>query len=186
VLLQKERLVAQMKLSIRRIVILAVVFVFIGAAAAFYANFLRMDFVPGADQFKEWLPEFASNLSDLKGLYGNQDVDSLIFSFRFPGSPERFFSDLENKAQNSGWTIEERHQNYLRLLRFKTGVAMYSYEEVKFVSVPNKSKGYIGYIQIDSPVKVSKLSQTDEGRWADRVLWPKFNRYLEKEGVHSQ
>jgi hypothetical protein len=175
-----------MRLSVRRIVLLVIIIVFTAAGAAFYAKFLRMDYIPNAAKFKQWLPEFDSNLSDFKGLYGNQDVDSLIFSFRFAGPADQLLSGLQKKAQNSGWTVEERRQNYLRLLRFKTGGAIYSYEEVKLVSLPNKSKGYIGYVQIDSPAIVSNLSQTDEGRWADRVLWPKLNEYVEKEGVHSQ
>lgn len=144
---------------------------------------LRMDYVPTSEQIKNTLPEFIL-FTDAKveGLYGNLDVDSMIFrcSFKMKNykSADNILNNLLTKAQKTDWKLTEKQSTTVRLNRFRSAGRFYSAEEVRIIIVAEQSTIYLAWVQADLKKPVSRFEDTHEWNFAERVIWPKLYSYI--------
>lgn len=144
---------------------------------------LRMDYVPTSEQIKNTLPEFIIfKDAKVEGLYGNMDVDSMIFrcSFKMKSykSADNILNNLLAKAQKTDWKLTEKQATTMRLNRFRPTGRFYSAEEVRIIIIPEQSTIYIAWVQADSRKPVSRFEDTHEWNFAERVIWPKLDSYI--------
>ena len=148
-------------------------------------NLLEMDYVPGAGQIRETLPELVAGGGGVEGLYANHDVDCLIFRYKLPraekDSPKAFLEALETSAGKKGWSVTGKGDEHLRLLRKGKRGAAFSIEEARVAVIPEKGKVYVAWVQGDEPKEAARMEEASEGEWAARHLWPKLEEYINDE-----
>lgn len=160
-----------------------------------------MDYVPSVQIIQSRLPEFIQETITIEGLYGNRDVDSLIFRFSIPSgkafSTESTMLKIEQTALSKRWKVIEKKPMYqgqyaiyttlysIRFGRFGQRGRFYSSEEVRVVAIPEQAKLsrvnpkiYVAWIQTDSTSKVDRIEDNVEWRWAVKEFWPKFESYI--------
>lgn len=152
----------------------------------FSIKYLDMNYIPTVQQINKILPEFIINDILVEGLYGNQDIDALIFKYTIGGSLksiDNVLSEIFHKAGNNGWKIIERNQEFSRLERFvqKDKFQFFSSEIIKIAIIAETSTIYVAWLQVDSDEKVGCIEDTGEWNWAKQALWPRFEAYINQE-----
>jgi hypothetical protein len=145
-----------------------------------------MDYVPEESQIRSALPELLVGGSAVEGLYGNHDVDCLIFRYRLSTgekeSPEAVLEKLQQSAAGEKWDVIDRKDTFLRLVRAgERGGGAFGIEEARIVFFPDGNKVYVAWLQADESKRVERMDEASEGKWAARHLWPKFEEYVNEE-----
>ncbi|HWQ95534.1 MAG TPA: hypothetical protein VN418_08610 [Gammaproteobacteria bacterium] len=135
-----------------------------------------MDYVPGSKMIEEYFNEFLSEASDVAGVYGNHDVDSIIFSY--DSSKNNILDAIEQSATKKNWNPKNRTNNELELYRQypprEGSLGFWSYELVRVSRATGTKKVCVGWLQIDESSEVKKPDNTGEGKWAALHFWPKY------------
>ncbi len=152
----------------------------------FSIKYLDMNYVPTVQQINRILPEFVIDDILVEGLYGNQDIDALIFRYTIGGSSksiDNVLSEIFQKAGNNGWKLIEKKQAFARFERFgqKDQFQFFSSEIVKIAIIAGTSTIYVAWLQADSDKRVGRIEDTGEWDWAKQVLWPKFEAYINQD-----
>ena len=133
-----------------------------------------MDYVPTNEKIQENFSMFLVNPIQIKGIYGNIDVDSILFSYT-TNSPTPLLI-IENELIKKHWITHNSTPNELILVRSKSPknkeISFFSYEISRFF-VTN-SKVCVGYVQMDSRTEISINTKTSESKWANKHFWPKY------------
>lgn len=151
-----------------------------------------MEYVPGPTVGSSSLPEFVVKAEQETGIYGNQDVDSLIFTYVTQvKSVEELKEGIAKKIRSYQWKLTKQQGDLLEYRRYfakgKGGaehpdmLAFASLEIIRLAFNPRTQKVVVAYVQMDSSDdNESAFEQTDEAEWAwaEEVLWPKFNALL--------
>lgn len=161
---------------------------FVGMLAATLGgcDALNMDSVPDEKVIREWVGPFLVEADQIKGVYRNLDVDSLVLTYHTAAKTEKDFSDaLSSALKNTRWKKAEDVTDLIEFRRsFKKGeqsaerpdMAMFaSFEVVRLGFDPRGGTVVVAYVQADESSNVSRFEDTSEGRWAEKAIWPKFN-----------
>jgi hypothetical protein len=144
-----------------------------------------MNYLPTAMQIKSTLPEFVVKDVSIEGLYGNQDVDSMIFRYTVKVNAQTSIDDILviiiEKAQKAGWSLIEKRTNFLNFTRFRPRGKYFSAEDVRIIVIQKNLKVYVSWVQADTEKSVSRFEDTNEWNFAKRVIWPKLESYVAQE-----
>jgi hypothetical protein len=175
-------------MSARKIVLLAVAGAAVGVvtlvALGFALKALALDdilsneYVPTTEQIvaRIHLRPFLVNASEIEGIYGNMDVDAVIFRYRTGERDlEAFLARVEEHRQGTQWTPLAPHGEFRRFQRvFPKGSRMFcSVEEVRLKHAPDGTV-LVGWVQADSSRDVHSLEECSESRFANSVVWPRL------------
>jgi len=141
-------------------------------------------YVPSAEKLRD--PEIQSaafivEARHIRGIYGNTDVDSVIYMYDTAATPAtEFWSTLGEKAANDDWTLREEEDQFRKYVRVKpkTGQQRFhSVEEVRVAFLPESNTVIVAWVQAD-PVTLPTDFPTDgpEGKFANEKIWPRFER----------
>lgn len=147
-------------------------------------DFLGMEYVPTADVIRQELPEFILTPAEVEGVYGNYDVDCLLFTYELPKnatySAGEFLHELEQKALLHSWNVVEAGTEALRLRRSRPAGILFSLEDTRVTVVGDQPTVWVAWVQMDTSLRVSDPDGTDEGTWAARHFWPRYERLVEE------
>lgn len=142
-----------------------------------------MDYVPSAEMLRSpCSPSSAFHVeaAEFQGIYGNSDVDSVIYAYR-TRDPEAFWDKLGRQAEDNGWEHVEMHEDYRRYARIVPRLeqqVFHSVEEVR-VAMLEDSRVVVAWGQSDQKNLPKRFSRSGpEGNFAEEVLWPKFAEQL--------
>lgn len=144
-----------------------------------------MDYIPTPAQIGSWLPEFISDGGNVEGLYGNMDIDSVIFRYTLNAkgkiSANDILSNIIVQAEKEGWVLVVRGSENMRFNRFRPSGNFFSSEDIRVVFIPKNLRVYVAWVQADSSKPVSRFEDTSEWKFAKRVIWPKLESYVAQE-----
>lgn len=155
-------------------------------------EFMSMETVPKPEIIKKWMGDFLIEPDQITGVYRNIDVDSLVFTYK-TGVRTRpdFENALSSALQNSKWRQSTNVTEYMEFRRsFQKGetsedrpdMAIFSsFEVARLAFAPDSRTVVVAYVQADASEKVTCFESTGEGKWADRVIWPKFNELRKRQ-----
>ncbi len=120
---------------------------------------------------------FIVDSSKIEGIYKSQDVDSLLFSYKTSiDSPDNFAVRIRKNASNEGWK-EIKAEKYYRFERIrKWSTEYYIGEEVRIAYLKNIV--VVAYVEGSTKQAISSFSEIDESKWAERFIWPMFEKEL--------
>jgi len=148
-------------------------------------DFLSMEQVPGPEAIRGRMGRFLVNPDQIRGVYRNLDVDSLVFTYtaRVDGDAA-FWYRLEEGLQGSRWIEAERRgamREYRRTFREgecdaeRPDLAIFSSFEVARVFFdPTSQTVAMAYVQADGRSSDTKFEDTGESQWAEKAIWPRF------------
>lgn len=137
-------------------------------------DFLSMDYVPTHEQITKWFPALLVDATNIKGIYGNQDVDSSVFSYETTAKAP--LQQISASLQSEGWkqqSGEESELSFERLRAPKPGAMPFHSLEIARVFHAGH-KVCVGYLQLDSASGTFDRAKDVESRWATNTLWPKY------------
>jgi hypothetical protein len=154
-------------------------------------SLLTMEEIPSPELIKKWMGPFLIEADQIKGVYRNLDVDSLIFTYGTAVQTEgEFRNALSSALVNSRWQRSTSATDFIEFRRtFAKGdtsedrpdMAMFaSFELARLSFNPAERKVVVAYVQADTSKSVTRFEDTSEGEWAERVIWPKFNELRKK------
>ena len=149
-------------------------------------SLVTMEEVPSPELIKKWMGPFLIESDQIKGVYRNLDVDSMVFTYRTSvTTEERFLVSLASSLAGSTW---QRETNAMAFIEFRRGfskgetapdrpdMTMFASLEVARLSFnPTNHTVVVAYVQSDSVKNIDRFEDTSEGKWAERTIWPKFN-----------
>lgn len=126
---------------------------------------LGMEYVPTNEQIQEWHSAFLIEPILIHGIYANQDVDSVLFSYT--SKRKEPISELSKSLTSNQWKIHK--SSATEAILYKT------FRGLEVVKV-GKSDGKIciGWVQADGAISIN--SQTNETKWANKNFWPKYEQ----------
>jgi len=127
--------------------------------------------------------------SEIRGVYANMDVDSSIYTYTTSAeSASVFWAAIATAADDAGWapiddeTLSEDCKRFLCITP-KTGKQVFhSVEEVR-VAFRNEDRSVVvAWVQSDQrELPTAFPDDGPEGDFADRVVWPKFERTVARK-----
>ncbi|REK20871.1 MAG: hypothetical protein DWQ41_23480, partial [Planctomycetota bacterium] len=119
---------------------------------------------------------------DIRGIYGNMDVDSAIYTYQTDTKDEEeFWASLDKATSDDGWTLREERDNYRCYVRIipRTGQQVFhSAEEVRVAFKPQSQQVFLAWVQADERSLPKDFPSDGEGRFAKNVIWPRFEEAL--------
>ena len=145
-----------------------------------------MEQVPSTELIKNWVGAFLVDAENIKGVYRNLDVDSLVFTYHTSAQTEEdFCSALALSLEKSKWQRTSNSIDFIEFRRFfkkgeispeRPDMEMFaSYEMIRLNYNKSNKMVVVAYVQADTSDDVTLFEHTGEGKWAERVIWPKFN-----------
>ena len=164
-----------------------IVLVLLIVAVSARCSFSHMEYVPNAEDLRQRFGAFVVDETDLKGVYGNTDVDSVIFTYSTSFHTEsHFWSKLGAKAEANNWRRVENVDRVRRYERFTAGgdkERPYGIEETRIAYDPRRRRVVVASVQADQPDSRSRFPDSGpEATFAQRVVWPRFEDLLEHAG----
>jgi len=147
-------------------------------------DLLHMDYVPTPSELRESkrYAEFIVEETHLQGIYANQDVDSVIFTYKTNIIDEKsFWIQMDKVARDHEWKMLPSEVNIRRYERImpRTGkTVFYSAEEVRIACQPETMTITVAWVQADESKTINSFTDTYESGFADAVVWPKFNELI--------
>ena len=142
-------------------------------------GFFGKEAVPSAEQIRKWAAPFLVNEHTMKGVYRSLDVDSLVFTYRTSVETETaFWLALSNKLSQAGWTESNVTVNFREFQRIRPRRGALSSTEAARVAFTGSHTIVVAYVQADSSKKIPVFHETGESKWADKVIWPKFEELI--------
>ena len=155
------------------------------ALAILVLVFVADDYVPTSEKLLSiYNPTacFIVNAQDVRGIYGNMDVDCVLYEYTTSVDPKEFWNRLHQSATEVGWKLAEQNNNQRRyfIIIPATGKAVeHDAEEVRVAFLESSNKVLIGWVQADTRVlPIDFPSESSEAAFADRFLWPRFERII--------
>jgi len=137
-----------------------------------------MEYVPDAEIIERNMATFLVHADRLEGVYGNEDVDSMIFRYRTSVNSGSGLRDaLSTAIEGSEW---EETSTSDGSMEFRRSVRR-SFEVVRVVFVEPAQTVFVAYVQADGSWKDDTFEDTGEGKWAEKNIWPRFGAVVEKE-----
>ena len=139
-----------------------------------------MQYKPDAARVKQQ-PETAPFLvkaSSVEGIYGNQDIDCLVFRYTTGADdPDEFWNLLDEQLKHTEWRVLPPEGDVRRFERItpKRGMGFCGSEEVRVYFNEQKNRVTVAWVQGDSFDDVTSFSETDEAEWAKAEAWPKMD-----------
>lgn len=150
-------------------------------------SIITMEQVPSTDLIKKWMGSFLIEADQIKGVYRNLDIDSVVFTYRTGATTEQDFAEsLVDNLADSKWQRQTEVTDFIEFRRvFAKGdttaerpdMAIFtSLELVRLSFNPTNRTVTVAYVQADTSKNVSRFEETGEGKWAERTIWPKFDQ----------
>lgn len=137
-------------------------------------DFLSMNYIPTQEQIAKWFPALLVEPTNIKGIYGNQDVDSSVFSYETTAQGP--LKHISASLQTEGWkqqSGEGSERSFERLRAPKPGgMPFHSLEIARVFQIGRKV--CVRYLQLDSITGTFDRAKDVESRWATNTLWPKY------------
>lgn len=148
-----------------------------------------MERVPSSDGIRNHkvLSPFLLEAVEIRGVYQNLDVDSVVFSYTTSvPSADQLWERLDSVLKDSAWREIDGSNSIRRYeRRFSKGkVGSDRPDTAMFSSAEEIRIGYtqgrviIAYVQADSSKEDTSFAATSEAKWAETVIWPKFEALL--------
>lgn len=149
---------------------------------------LTMEDVPSEELIRKWddIQPFIIEPSKITGIYRNMDIDAIVFKYSTIANKDKFWTRLQSNLQETKWQlIAETSDTRTYERRFSEGaqspdrpdMALFSSAELlKLAYLPVKQMVVVGYVQADSSNKDISFAATDEAKWAEKQIWPRFNK----------
>lgn len=164
---------------IRRLLTVVAVSLLVCAAGVGLFLVLRMDYVPSAEKILafEHLRPFLVEASDIRGIYGNLDVDSAVFRYTTGVVEEEFWRRIEQQVAGTAWTAippDGEIRRFQRVFPPKGQGRFWWVDELRVRYQRSTRKVVVAWVQADPTHGVSGLAECSEADFADRVIWPKL------------
>lgn len=153
---------------------------------------LSMEDVPSEELIKKWdsIQPFIIEPIKITGIYRNIDIDAIVFEYSTIANKDKFWAHLQSNLQDTKWQLFAESSNYKTYeRRFSKGdcsperpdMSIFSSAELlKLEYLTDKQIVVVGYVQADSSENNSSFAVTDEATWAEKVIWPRFNKAKNK------
>ena len=163
--------------------------VVVGLLAVAGCGLLGKGYVPDAEEVRRFHSAFLIEETGIRGVYGNMDVDSVVFTYQTDAADEAtFWGRLHQQVEAKGWRLvdeQDSSRRYERIIR-RTGRQVYhSAEETRIAYEAPPEPVVVAYVQADTSTLPVTFADTDEGKWANGAIWPKFQELVdgkEREG----
>ena len=136
----------------------------------------RVDYIPIQETVINHYSSLLNGASEITGIYGNHDVDSILFSYKT--NSKDFFNIITSMLSDERWMQEKKEKNEVIMVRYNEPEFTYadfnSLEIVKIYNIDNLV--CVGYIQLDSKNKIDISSETAETAWVKKHFWPKYEQ----------
>ena len=139
-----------------------------------------MEYVPNADDIRTrvQLAPFVGSATDVRGIYGNADVDCVVFSYAAKGDT---VGTMTRDAMRAGWTrVSNARPAGMRFFRVThahpptgpcgEGGARDGTEEVRVAH--DRDRVTVAYVQVDHLHRPE--CRRGEDKYAEAMLWPRF------------
>jgi len=156
-----------------------IVFAIVGVLAWMLLPVLQNEYVPTKESLETLAvtKPFQVQPSDFEGLYGNYDIDALVFRYRTHCEDKvSFESQLDSQAASDGWTkmpSQDGAYVFERISPKGSGVFCGA-EQARVKLDPDDQSVTVGWVQGDTSTDVSSFSQASEATWAEKEVWPKL------------
>lgn len=132
------------------------------------------EYVPTETVFRSRLDVFIAHpAGDVKPLYGNIDVDSMIGTYAVDASAgDATLSEIAVRATHDRWQLA-RSEHGLREFHRVTRGRSPSFEVVR-LQMRADGRVVVGWLQVDGSQTTDEAARSVEGRWAANELWPRF------------
>lgn len=149
---------------------------------------LIMEDVPSEELIRKWddIQPFIIEPGKITGIYRSADIDAIVFKYSTVADKAKFWAHLQSNLQGTKWKlITETSDSRAYERRFSKGdgspgrpdIALFSSAELlKLEYLPGKQTVIVGYVQADSSEKDASFAATDEAKWAEKEIWPRFNK----------
>ena len=136
----------------------------------------KNDYIPTQEKILNHYPSYLIDANEIIGLYGNNDVDAIVFSYKT--NTKDFLKIINDKLTNEHWVQEKNDASELTMVRYNEPTVRYStlnsLEVVKMSLINNLV--CIGYVQLDTEDNVKASSGTVESIWDNNQFWPKYEQ----------
>jgi len=163
---------------LKRSIEILVVVIILGAMAIFVLPLIRMTYVPTPANISQHtrVTPFQVKPTAIKGIYGNHDIDSLVFRYTTGAVNQATLTTaIDTKAIAAGWTRLPNKAGSTCYQRIRRGQTYWGAEEVRVQFDPKTKRVTVGWAQGDSFKQVASFSETSESDWADSEVWPKMS-----------
>lgn len=125
---------------------------------------------------------FIHKESQLRGIYGNMDVDAAIYTYQTASeSAAEFWTAIDKAATKDNWTVIEDtglpddRRRFLRITP-KTGQQVFHSVEEARVSFNSESQSaVVAWVQSDQRQRPTSFpTDGPEGNFAETAVWPRF------------
>lgn len=143
-----------------------------------------MSYIPTSEGLKKGeYAVFIVEETNLKGIYGNYDVGSQVFSYKTNISDESsFWTLIDKNSRDRGWKHLSSEAHIRRYERFIPNRGGYnSIEEVRIACRPETMTITVACVQADESGDISSFEETGESSFARKVIWPKFNKIANQQ-----
>ena len=138
------------------------------------------DRIPTEDDVRGWsaLQPVVAACGEIRGVYQNVDVDSVVFYCRpRNGSEAEFWRQVRERSSAAGWVEDNTAasgpvKTFQRLQPRRGQQQLSSSEEIRVAWIDNRI--LVGYVQADHSSDPRPVRETSEGRFAEKSIWPHF------------
>jgi hypothetical protein len=146
-------------------------------------DFLSMEYIPRADDLRRNHSTFMIAESNLRGVYGNVDVESVIFTYTSAAQDsDEFWDAIHENAESAGWKLTYEEPDLRRYERIipRTGYqVLHSAEETRIAYNSTTKVVTVAWVQAYPSTLPDRFSDTgEEATWAEEAIWPQFRRLL--------
>ena len=133
----------------------------------------REEYVPSRAESETGSAEFIVDGRNVTGLYGNLSVPSGIF--RYETTSLDPLPEIERQARAAGWNCIGRGPERRSFQRLAKDEHDYGGWETRIIVSGHRV--YVGEVAADSDRPIERVSDTGDGSWAKKTLWPHLEGY---------
>jgi hypothetical protein len=125
----------------------------------------------------------------IEDAYVNRDVDAAVFIYTTAiTSSDLFWTEIDSVCATDGWqsvAVEDRTRLFER--RRRQDDTRVSVEQLRVGYAADTRRACIGYVQLDvRGSDIKSIESTDEGSWAERNVWPRWEQLWGAREVDRQ
>jgi hypothetical protein len=155
----------------------------IGMVVVAGCDLLSKDRVPDAEEVRRFHSAFLVEETGIRGVYGNMDVDSVVFTYQTNAADETTFWDkLHEQVEARDWRLVDDQDSFRRYERIipRTGQQGYhSAEEARIAYKAPPEPVVVAWVEADTSTLPDTFADTDEAQWANGAIWPKFQELVD-------
>jgi hypothetical protein len=147
-----------------------------------------MEEIPTEEFIRKWndAQPFIIEPTQIEGIYRNLDIDAVVFKYLTSTNEDEFWNILDSNIKETEWKLVAEtsgSKDYER--QFSKGdkspnrpdmATFSSAEKMRIEYVSNRQMVIVGYVQADSSEKETSYEATDEAKWAQKEIWPRFDK----------